>query len=205
MGAIDAYTYIAHDAVFASAQTGNMIVFAVKLFDGGISRAWVNIPVWLGFALGCLMAQSMLTALNERPTMRERYSRLMLLVVAILLVVAVGQNWFNPYVLIVILGWLSGYELTTFRQVKGSAINNGIMTGNTKNLMTALYLWLYGHDQKAKHRFVWTGLIMLMFIFGAYISAMICTWVSAKLILWLCLAINALGLIGIWLSKERVE
>src|SRR5699024_8074363 len=38
-----------------------------------------------------------------------------------------------------LLGLLSGFELTVFRKISKTTINNGIMTGNTKNMMNHLF------------------------------------------------------------------
>lgn len=201
MGAIDAYTYLAHDETFASAQTGNIIVFAVKFAQGGITKAWTNIPIWIGFALGCLIAQATLSWLNQQMTVKRRYQCLMGVTLVTLIVASVGQHWFNEMILIFILGWLSGYELTSFREVKGTTVNNGIMTGNTKNMMTALYDGWIQRDSASRTKCAWIALTLLTFILGAIGSALICLRVSPNWILWLCSLLNAVGLLIIWFSN----
>lgn len=202
MGAVDAYTYIAHNETFASAQTGNLIVFAVKFARGGISEAWVCLPIWIGFALGCFVAQAALSWLNHKPSLRQRYLWLMGIVVVTLLIVSLGQEWFSELVMIFILGWLSGYELTSFREVKGTTVNNGIMTGNTKNMMVALYHWLIDHERSGRSQFLWLAATMAMFIAGAGLSAMACILISSDLVLWAVLVINAAGLLVIYLTSR---
>nr|WP_281349258.1 YoaK family protein [Secundilactobacillus folii] len=203
MGAIDAYTYIAHDETFASAQTGNMIVFAVKFAQGGIGKAWVNIPIWVGFALGCFVAQATLSWLDSRQTLGRRYLWLMSIVVATMLLAAVGQIWFSELVLIFILGWLSGYELTSFRQLKGTTVNNGIMTGNTKNLMVGLYRWLIDHEEGSRTKFIWLAVTLLTFIVGAGGSAVLCTMSNPDSVMWIIFALNAVGLLGVYFELNR--
>ncbi|GAX06041.1 hypothetical protein IWT25_01366 [Secundilactobacillus pentosiphilus] len=202
MGAVDAYTYIAHNETFASAQTGNLIVFAVKFAHGGFSEAWVCLPIWIGFALGCFVAQAALSWLNHKPNLRQRYLRLMGIVVFTLLVVTLGQEWFGELVMIFILGWLAGYELTSFREVKDTTVNNGIMTGNTKNMMVALYHWLIDHDRADRSKFLWLAATMAMFVAGAGLSAMVCIKISSNLVLWAVLGINAAGLLVIYLTSR---
>lgn len=203
MGGIDAYTYIEHHAVFASAQTGNMIVFAVKMFDGGIKRAWVNIPVWVGFAIGCLTAQVLIVQYKTVLKNKQFHILTMLITVLALLFCAVLQSTIGSLPLIFILGWLSGYELTTFRDVSGTTVNNGIMTGNTKNLMLAVYQWLFQRSLQARHKCFVTGLIMLTFIFGAYGSALLCTTFNSKFVLWIAALLNAAGLVSVLVAKPE--
>ena len=201
MGAIDAYTYIAHDETFASAQTGNLIVFAVKFARGGFSQAWVCLPIWIGFALGCFVAQAALSWLNHKRNLQQRYLWLMGIVVLTLFVAALGQNWFSELVLIFILGWLSGYELTSFREVKETTVNNGIMTGNTKNIMVALYHWLVEHDRSERSKCLWIAATLLTFVLSASLSAVVCVQLSPNLVLWAVLALNAAGLLVIYLAS----
>lgn len=204
MGGIDAYTYIEHSAVFASAQTGNMIVFAVKMFNGGIKQAWVNIPVWIGFAAGCFVAQLLIA--RYKPTLKNKqfYILTMLVTVLVLSICAVLQNTIGFLLLIFMLGWLSGYELTTFRSVGDNTVNNGIMTGNTKNLMLAVYQWLFQHNLQARDKCLVTSLILLTFVAGAYGSALLCTNVDSVVVLWIATILNAAGLIGV-LSTKKIE
>lgn len=202
MGAVDAYTYIAHNETFASAQTGNLIVFAVKFARGGFSDAWVCLPIWIGFALGCFVAQAAISWLNHKRDLRQRYLWLMGIVVITLLVATLGQRWFSELVLIFILGWLSGYELTSFREVKNTTVNNGIMTGNTKNMMVALYHWLMDHDRTGRSQFLWLAGTMVMFVVGASISAMVCMKLNSDLVMWAVLVLNAAGLLLIYLTSR---
>lgn len=202
MGAVDAYTYIAHNETFASAQTGNLVVFAVKFARGGFGQAWVCLPIWFGFALGCFVAQAALSWLNNKRDLRQRYLWLMSIVVVTLLITALGQKWFSELVLIFILGWLSGYELTSFREVKNTTVNNGIMTGNTKNMMVALYHWLVGHDQVSRSKCLWLLATLATFVVGASLSAMICMKMSSDIIMWAVLVLNAAGLLTIYLTSR---
>lgn len=203
MGGIDAYTYIEHDAVFASAQTGNMVVFAVKMFNGGINQAWGNIPVWIGFAFGCFTAQGLITHLKSNLTSKQYYTLAMFMTTAVLLVCAILQSTMNSLLLILILGWLSGYELTTFRKVGDQSVNNGIMTGNTKNLMVTAYQALIEHDQDARHKSFVITLILLTFIAGAYSSALLCTTIATILPLWLAASLNILGLVSVLVTAPN--
>lgn len=205
MGAIDAYTYIAHDETFASAQTGNMIVFAVKFAQGGITKAWVNIPIWLGFALGCFIAQATLSWLDSHKTLAKRYLWLMSIVVVTMAVAAIAQMWLSELVLIFILGWLSGYELTSFREVKDTTVNNGIMTGNTKNLMVGLYHWLVDHDAGGRAKFIWLGATLITFVIGASGSAVLCTMANPDSVMWIVLVLNAVGLLAVYLTRNIVS
>ena len=56
-GFLDAYTYITRDAVFATAQTGNMVLFAVRAASTEYNGAILNIPPFLAFVAGVFVAE----------------------------------------------------------------------------------------------------------------------------------------------------
>ena len=56
-GLMDAYTYVLRDHVFANAQTGNIILFAISLFEGSAPAAVRYLLPILSFMLGVLSAQ----------------------------------------------------------------------------------------------------------------------------------------------------
>lgn len=201
MGMIDAYTFMAHDQVFASAQTGNMVVFAVKLFTKGIGSAWVNIPVWIAFGLGCFIAQGMLEIPTEKLSRHHQNQIFMVVNVSVLLILAIVQEFDSADYLVWPLGFLSGYELTTFRTVGSITANNGIMTGNSKNMMNSLYQWLIDHDMKAKTKFKTLCAIVVVFVFGVGAGALLCM-TNATWPLWTGFGLNLVALLTLFIHPN---
>jgi len=138
MGMVDAYTFLTHGSVFVSAQTGNLVLFVVKFVEHGWSDAWVNVPVWIGYFLGCFIAQGLSEHVDE-DNKRLQMRNLLLIDVLVYFVLAATQSWLMSIWLIFLLGIVAGYELTIFRQVGAISINNSIMTGNTKSLASSSY------------------------------------------------------------------
>ena len=56
-GFMDAYSYIQRDEVFANAQTGNMLLFGVKLSEGNFAGALQYFFPVLAFVLGIAAAE----------------------------------------------------------------------------------------------------------------------------------------------------
>lgn len=195
MGMIDADTFLNHGAVFVSAQTGNMVVFAVKLVEHGWSAAWVNVPVWIGYFLGCFVAQGLSEHVGQGDKPRQ-LRWLMLFDVWIYFLLSSLQNVLPSMWLIFFLGIVAGYELTIFRQVGGMAINNGIMTGNTKNLANNAFRAWFDHDRAAQQKVGRIGLVIAMFILGCGLGAGMAK-VDTVTVLWVATAIKALLLL--WL------
>lgn len=188
MGMIDADTFLNHGAVFVSAQTGNLVVFVVKLVEDGWGAAWVNVPVWIGYFLGCFGAQGLTEHLGQR-NKRRQMRWLMLLDVLAYVLLASLQSTIPTMWLIFLLGIMAGYELTVFRQVGGIGINNGIMTGNTKNLATSAYRAWFDGDHAARSRQNKLALVLLTFILGCAMGARLAN-LTPQGVLWIASALK---------------
>lgn len=199
MGFLDAYTFITQDGLFASAQTGNMVVLGAKLFEGDFMEALVHI-FFVGFAVGAFIAQGVIERFKEYGW--EKYRIYLFLQMVFLLIIAIIQKNIGPSVIGFLLGLLAGYELTVFRKIKSTNINNGIMTGNTKNLMNNLYLAIFNKNKEALHTFLTLLLGLCVFMLGVG-SGTVVQLFGVYLNLWLAFFIT--GLFYIWLLLIKIK
>jgi len=199
MGVIDADTFLKHGEVFVSAQTGNLIMGVIKLMAHGWQAAWTNGFVWIGYFLGCCIAQGLSERVSARNPRRQMRWLLLIDVLAYALLASLQTTLPDSW-LIFFLGTVAGYELTIFRQVGGIAINNGIMTGNTKAFATSFYRAVVNRDHQASQRVLRVGAVLVTFLLGcaigvrlADLAALDVLWVASgfKLILlgWLFLPV----------------
>lgn len=205
MGMVDADTYLNRGAVFVSAQTGNLVVFVVKLVQHGWGTAWVNVPVWIGYFLGCFGAQALSEFLGDGDH-RKHMRWLMLLDAAAYLALAYFQAILPTVFLIFLLGLMAGYDLTIFRQVGGIAINNGIMTGNTKSLAISSYKGLINGDRNARKAQLNILLVILTFIAGCALGASVRQWGLSSLdALWLVTVLKVLLLLWLFVPAAMAR
>ncbi|WP_052360735.1 YoaK family protein [Oceanobacillus manasiensis] len=200
MGFIDAYTFITQDGLFASAQTGNMVVLGAKLLEGDFMEALVHFSSFAGFAVGAFIAQGIIEHFKEYGW--KKYRIYLFLQMVFLLVIAIVQQNISPSVIGFLLGLLAGYELTVFRKIKSTNINNGIMTGNTKNLMNNLYLAIFNKNKEALHTFLTLLLGLCVFMLGV-VSGTVVQLFGVYLNLWLAFFIT--GLFYIWLLLKKFK
>lgn len=200
MGFIDAYTFMKKGGVFVSAQTGNMVAFSSKLFTGHFSEALGHIAVFAGFALGAFLGEWIYEKANG--STRKKYQTVLLLQTIVLLIFAIFQREIADSVMVFLLGGLAGFELTIFRKVGISTVNDGIMTGNTKSLMNDLYKSIVDHDKNAKEQVKEIGFSILIFIIGVGIGSIIITF-KDSLALWCSFALTLLFLA--WVTVTKVE
>ncbi|WP_025783954.1 YoaK family protein [Sporosarcina sp. D27] len=198
MGFIDAYTFMQLDHVFVSAQTGNMVTFGVKLFTGHPYDALANMVAFFGFMCGAFLGEVLLARLRL-PGLR-RYRLFLYVQALLLLVLALFQTSLELSVMVFVLGLLSGYALTTFRKIGSTPVNNGIMTGNARNMMNSLYLILFEKDEQAKKDMLhlFTGIIT--FVAGVGASASVSGW-DPMAILWIAFGIVCFSIFALFFYK----
>lgn len=174
MGFIDAYTYLEQNGSFASAQTGNLVTLSVKLFTGEFREALSHTVVFFGFALGAFTGEALIEKIKKKQLQTKT---IILLVQAILLgILAAFQTNLADSIMIFSLGLLAGYELTVFRKFRQTTVNNGIMTGNTKNMMNHLYHVFFNKNKEARRDFINLFTIIVVFLLGAGAGAVIIKW-----------------------------
>lgn len=182
MGFIDAYTFLEKDGVFVSAQTGNMIAFSSKLFTGQFSQAAGHITVIVGFSLGAFVGEAAIQQIKGH--ILKKYQIFLFMQGVWLLIFALFQQSINDSLMVFLLGLLAGYELPVFRQMGTTTVNDGIMTGNTKNLMSSLFKIIFKQEASAKKDFKNLSLIIILFIIGVGTGSLVVQFLPI-LSLWL--------------------
>lgn len=146
-----------------------MITFGVDLADKGWSVASTRVPVFIGFLVGAFFAE----ALKDRN--KPERSRFISYTVAnlILLVVCAGFCLYTNSAgwSLFFLGWFAGHELTLFRKMGITSVNNGIMTGNAKNFANSLYRFFFKHDHEAGLKALALLVAIVSFLAGVLSSA----------------------------------
>lgn len=164
MGYIDAYTFVEKSEVFASAQTGNVVILISRLTEGQWVDAILNLSTFLGFALGAFIGQAMLDFFKNYGM--KKYFIFLSIQIIYLLILALSQEILSSNILVFLLGFLAGYELTLFRQFGKTTVNNGIMTGNVKNLMNHFYKMIFKKDNKSTYEVKILFISFFIFMFG---------------------------------------
>ncbi|MDX8046201.1 YoaK family protein [Gracilibacillus sp. S3-1-1] len=198
MGFIDAFTFITQEGLFASAQTGNVVMMAAKLFAGNPLDALINVSSFVGFSVGAFLAQGVIERLKEYGW--KKYRIYLFIQMIFLLVIAIIQQHIGSVIIGFMLGLLAGYELTVFRKIKSTNINNGIMTGNTKNLMNNLYLAIFNKDKAALHTFSTLLLGIGIFILGVGTGTIV-LFFGEQLNLWLAFILTGIFYVWLWIKR----
>ena len=183
-GYLDAYTYITRDGVFATAQTGNTVLFAVRAASPEYDGALQNVPPFLAFIAGVLVAEHMKDRL-------DRHSRAVLLLECVILFIVGWLPGSVPNMMITIsVAFVSSLQIATFNKFGKWSYNSTITTGNLRTAASASYDAFANHNQEAMRKFKGFTAIILSFIGGALLGTIFSTslqyqaiWIASGIIL----------------------
>ena len=167
-GFMDAYSYLLHDHVFATGQTGNIVLLCMNLADGawlGVSHYLVSI---LAFVAGIMLSRHVLVRVHGRATHRM-------------------QRWGA-------ISFCAAVSYENFRQFgTRSAYASVFCTGNLRSLGETLYDGIFEKDRHELHRSARYAGLVASFCVGA-VACKLLIGVTGK---FACLAISALFLLSL--------
>ncbi|MEK3766000.1 YoaK family protein [Solibacillus sp. FSL K6-4121] len=195
-GYLDAYTYITRDGVFATAQTGNTVLFAVRAASPEYNGALQNIPPFVAFIAGVLVAEHM----KDRLDMHRR--SVLALECVILFIVGWLPGSVPNMIITISVAFVSSLQIATFNKLGKWSYNSTITTGNLRTASSASYEAFANHDKEAMKKFIGFSAIILSFIGGALIGTYFSISLEYKAI-WIASAIILVT--AILYHKKREE
>ncbi|WHP17129.1 YoaK family protein [Cellulomonas sp. ES6] len=170
-GFLDAYTFVAHDGVFANAQTGNVVLVAVAWARGDGAHAARYLPIIATFVLG-LVAAEVLAAHRHRRWLHDPTRLVLGTEIAVLLAVAALPRATPHLVTTCAVSFVAALQVTTFRLVRDTSYSTTMTTGNLRTLVTAAYEWLTGYDPAQRAVVARLSAVVLAFAAGAGAGAL---------------------------------
>ena len=190
-GLQDVYTYLYRGKVFANAQTGNIVLMAVKLFAGEWGEALRYLMPLCAFALGIFVAEFIRLKLKR---MQWLHWRQLVVLFEILLLFVVG---FLPQELNLLANSLVSFscamQVQSFRKVNGYAFASTMCIGNLRSGTESLSIYLRDRNIGALKKTAHYYGIILIFAIGAGIGG-VCSlhigiraiWASSVLLAIVC-------------------
>ena len=165
-GFLDAYTYILKNGVFANAQTGNLVLLSIAVFNG--KHALIPkyaLPI-LFFSAGILLSEFI--KLNGSIKSEVRKIKLMLVFEALLLVlIGATSVHVNAAFTTCTVSFLAAIQVGMFNKLEGAAVATTMITGNLKSSMQNLHSFLRDKDKRALKRCIQYILVIVFFGIGA--------------------------------------
>lgn len=180
MGALDAYTFLTKNEAFVSAQTGNIVELGIKFVSADYKGMAIHLVSFIGYFTGAFIGEFMIDKVISRP--KKRYAIFLGIQSILFLILILLYKILPNVVIIFVFGGIAGYGIALFKQMGVITINNGAMTGNTKNLAAALYRSVIYRDQGNLKKFRSLILTILCFVCGVGVGAVLVSLMGNQLI-----------------------
>ena len=166
-GAMDAYSYLVRDHVFANAQTGNMLLFGIHLAAGRwIECLHYGVPVAC-FAAGIALSHFIkLFAKEEHLHWRQLALLVEIAFLAIVACIPEGHSlWANG-----LTSFACGIQVQAFRKFLGHPLATTMCIGNLRSGTQAFVNWAAGGGKSAFRAGALSYFIIVCFVVGAVIG-----------------------------------
>jgi uncharacterized membrane protein YoaK (UPF0700 family) len=165
-GFLDAYTYVSRDGVFATSQTGNLVLLGVEMARRHWSQGLRHIPPIVAFVFGVAVAEGL-----KHPNIIKTFpypARTVLLLESIVLIMVGTWPVEVPNMIVTItIAFVASVQISSFRTLVKWPYNSAMVTGNLRTAAEAAYKALVMHDRKGFHQFLDFTLIIVSFLIGA--------------------------------------
>ncbi len=170
-GYLDAYTYVCRGKVFANAQTGNIVLFGIKLVEKQWGSALEYFTPIMAFVVGILLSEFFRKKYNKE-FLHWRQS-ILLLEMAILIMVSFMPMGDLDILVNVLISFVCSLQVEAFRKFRGKAYASTMCTGNLRSASEALYKSMIGKNKEDFRSSMNYFGIITFFIIGGMIGAIL--------------------------------
>lgn len=181
-GFLDAYTYLCRGGVFANAQTGNMVLLALRLAEGRWQDAKSYLIPVLAFSVGVLVAEGIKTHQGNAGRLHWRHTVLAVEIAALTVSSFLPRGGWNS-VVNVLVSFVCAMQVESFRKVRGNPFASTMCTGNLRSGTDALYYGVLRHDRALLEKSGCYFGIIACFIGGAALGGLLSGYAPQRAVL----------------------
>jgi len=171
-GFFEAYTYFERDGVFANAQTGNIVKFAIALAQGHFQDGLRFIPPIIAFIVGIGLTLLIHTYFHKK---NLHIIRRVILFIEILVCIIIAMIPADPHLNIVantLVSLICAMQMEAFQKFEGQMITTTVSTGNLKKAVEQLHRYFIHNDKDSLHQSLITFSIILIFMSGVILGVL---------------------------------
>ena len=174
-GSLDAYTYLTHDHVFSTAESGNVILFGVFASGGDWARALLYLPPIGAFVLGTAVAR-LLGVQTKKHTFRATLICQVLEGALLLVLAVVGAKLSSRWV-VPAIAFCAALQSVSFNALGPWKFNDAMTTSNLRQATSAVIFTLMGKDRKKNAgQAIVSATVFACFLSGALLGGLYTRW-----------------------------
>ena len=198
-GFLDAYTFLVRGKVFANAQTGNIVLLGINLFQGEFKQALSYLVPIVAFIVGVFIAEFIKLKFKDSEKLHWRQIIIFLEIFLLVLVAFMPQD-LNDLANIVI-SFICAMQVESFRKINGIACATTMCTGNLRSGTELLFKYIKTKDSDLKQKSINYYGIDLTFILGAGLGSVFTNIFDEKAVLFCCIILG-IGFIVMFLKED---
>ncbi|MBO5373035.1 MAG: DUF1275 domain-containing protein [Lachnospiraceae bacterium] len=181
-GFLDAYTYLVRGAVFANAQTGNMVLMGIYFANSNFLYAFrYFIPV-LAFILGVILSEAIKGKYKASPSIHWRQITVCIELIVIIIVAFLPKNDYDMLAN-VLVSFVCSMQVQSFRKLNGNTYATTMCTGNLRSATEEIINYHKTKDTAALKASLQYFIIIGIFIVGALLGGLLCGYFGIYTIL----------------------
>ena len=158
-GFLNGYTYIFRGKVFATMQTGNIILGTIKLLEGDLLIVIRYLIPIISFCLGIFLALNIINKYNDK-----YYKKILVLEILCLLLIMFIKGHQYDVLVSAIISFIAGIQLESFSNINDIKYASTMCTGNLRSLTGLIY-----KKEKGNNAIVYISVIM-SFVLGVILA-----------------------------------
>ncbi|MDT2739736.1 YoaK family protein [Enterococcus canintestini] len=198
-GFLDAYTYLFHGEVFASMQSGNVILLGLNLAQGNFDHIIRYVfPICI-FLLGIFFTDVLKFRFEHE---RFVWQNVTVAIEAVgIFCVGIFSDSGHNLLINSSLSFFAAIQFATYRRLAGLPYATTMTTGNLRSIADYTYQHFFKKDPTASFKIKYTATIIFAFCLGATLSTLSAHLFAGKAI-WL-VSLLLFGVLGITIYHQK--
>lgn len=170
-GFLDAYSYVARGKVFATAETGNIVLLGLNLAQGNFGKVFYYLIPITSYAVGVLVAERIKAVHKTKEDGGFHWRQIIILAeIVIVAIVAFLPQGRMDIVANSAVAFICSMQVESFRKVNGNPYATTMCTGNLRSGMEHVYHWMFEKETASGTAAMQYFGIIGFFIVGAIIG-----------------------------------
>lgn len=172
-GYYGAYTYNLRGGVFCNAQTANMVLFGLNLGNGNFQKAAYYLIPFTAYFGGTIISEILAHEVKRLHILRWDTILVGFEIITVFLLGLMPAEWPDQFCQIA-LNFICAMQFNTFRQAEGIGMATTFCTNHLRQFGSYMVKSMRNHDESAGRKCRLHGIMILLFVLGAFIGTLGC-------------------------------